>query len=178
MSVARAEALLLTPGAGSDRDNTTLVALDEGLDLAVSRIDLRSRSVDKCVAIIAEAAELLAESAGVTLDRVAIGGRSFGGRMCSIAASRHLGIAALVLLSYPLHPPGKPDQLRTDHFGDITVPTLFVSGDRDPFGTPAEFDTHVGAIAGPVDRVWLAGATHDPKKHIPDIVTSVAAWLA
>jgi len=176
--VTAADALLLTPGAGSDRTNPTLVALDEGLDLIVSRIDVRSRSVDKCVALITDAADALAAEAGVTLDRVAIGGRSFGGRMCSIAAARGLGIGRLVLLSYPLHPPGKPDRLRTEHFADITVPTLFVSGDRDPFGTPDEFARHVGAITGPVDQVWLEGGTHDPKKHIPAIVAAVGEWLA
>jgi len=172
-----AGALLLTPGAGSDRDNPTLVALDDRLDLPVSRIDVKSRSVDKCVALITDAAEALAAETGLALDQVAIGGRSFGGRMCSIAAARGLGIGALVLLSYPLHPPGKPDKLRTDHFGDIAVPTLFVSGDRDPFGTPAEFDAHVGAITGPVTQVWLEGGTHDPKKHIDRIVDEVGLWL-
>ncbi|MDH3705854.1 MAG: dienelactone hydrolase [Acidimicrobiia bacterium] len=175
--MTRADALLLTPGAGSDRDNPTLVALDDGLDVPVSRIDVKSRSVDKCVALITEAAAALAADADVDLDRVAIGGRSFGGRMCSIAAARGLGIGSLVLLSYPLHPPGRPDQLRTEHFVDIKVPTLFVSGDRDPFGTPAEFDTHVGAITGPVEQVWLEGGTHDPKKHIDRIVDVVARWL-
>lgn len=174
--MSRAEALLLTPGAGADRTNDTLVALDDGLDMPVSRIDVKSRSVDKCVTLIAEAATALAGEAGVPLDRVAIGGRSFGGRMCSIAASRGLGVGALVLLSYPLHPPGKPDDLRVDHFGDITVPTLFVSGDRDPFGTPAEFDDHVGAISGPVDQVWIAGGTHSPKQ-IDDVVGAVREWL-
>ncbi|MGI9603606.1 MAG: alpha/beta hydrolase family protein, partial [Acidimicrobiales bacterium] len=152
--------------------------LDDGLDMPVSRIDVRSRSVDKCVALITDAAESLAEEAHVALSDVAIGGRSFGGRMCSIAAARGLGVGALVLLSYPLHPPGKPDQLRTEHFADIDVPTLFVSGDRDPFGTPDEFAAHIGAISGSVDQVWLAGGNHSPKNHIDEIVDRVGDWLA
>ena len=70
---------------------------------------------------------------------VALGGRSFGGRMCSMAVAEGLPAAALVLIAYPLHPPGRADRLRVEHFPQISVPCLFVSGTRDPFGTPDEF---------------------------------------
>ena len=82
-------------------------------------------------------------------------------------------------LSYPLHPPGKPDKLRVEHFGDIGVPTLLVGGDRDPFGTPEEFAAHLGAIPGDVTVHWLEGKTHDPKPPADaEIVTAVQAFLA
>ena len=71
-----------------------------------------------------------------------------GGRMCSMAASEGLPTSCLVLISYPLHPPGRPDRLRTEHFPTITVPCLFVSGDRDPFGSPDELEEATAAIPG------------------------------
>ena len=63
--------------------------------------------------------------------------------MCSMAVAGADGepplpAAGVVLIAYPLHPPGKPERLRTEHLGDVRVPTLFISGDRDPFGTPEE----------------------------------------
>src|SRR5690606_21236718 len=104
------------------------------------------------------------------------GGRSYGGRMCSMAVAEGQPAAGLVLLSYPLHPPGKPDRLRTEHFPAIGVPCLFVSGERDPFGSPEELEAATAAIAGPVTHVWLAGG-NDPKRD-GAVVEAVRAWLA
>src|SRR5690606_31693869 len=106
-----------------------------------------------------------------------LGGRSYGGRMCSMAVAEGLPAAGLVLLSYPLHPPGKPDNLRVEHFGDITVPGLVLSGENDPFGSPAEFDEHLAAIAGPVTVVWLKGG-HDPRNQDGLIASTVTDWLS
>ena len=83
---------------------------------------------------------------------IAIGGRSFGGRMCSLAVAEGLSVAALVLISYPLHPPGRPDRLRTEHFPALDLPCLFVSGRRDAFATPEELERETAAIPGPVTR--------------------------
>src|SRR5690606_37090233 len=85
--------------------------------------------------------------------------------------------AALVLLSYPLHPPGKPDRLRIEHFPQLELPCLFVSGTRDPFGTPEEFDRETSAIPGPVTFHWIDGARHDVKNHDDEIVEVVDTWL-
>jgi predicted alpha/beta-hydrolase family hydrolase len=74
-----------------------------------------------------------------------------------------LPAAGLVLLSYPLHPPGRPERLRVEHFGAVDVATLLVNGDRDPFGSPEEVEREIAAIAGPVTLHWLAGQGHDPK---------------
>jgi predicted alpha/beta-hydrolase family hydrolase len=86
----------------------------------------------------------------------------------------------LVLLSYPLHPPGKPDALRVDHFRGLDVPVLFVSGDRDPFGRPDEFAAHVVAIPGPVTTVWVDGGTHDPRNKGREqaVVDAVREWMS
>jgi hypothetical protein len=73
--------------------------------------------------------------------RAFAGGHSYGGRQASIALAEDPSIAgALLLLSYPLHPPGKPDRVRSAHLPDLRVPTLFVHGTRDPFGTVAEVE--------------------------------------
>jgi len=81
-----------------------------------------------------------------------------------------------VLLSYPLHPPGSPEKLRVGHFPAIRVPVLFVSGERDPFGSPTEFAEHVSSIPGSVTQVWLPGG-HDPRAE-SRVGVLVADWLA
>jgi predicted alpha/beta-hydrolase family hydrolase len=123
-----------------------------------------------------EAAALL-ETAGVSPRSLVLGGRSMGGRMCSMAVAEGLAAAALVLVSYPLHPPGKPERLRVDHFAALRVPCLFVCGDRDPFATPEELHHHVAAIAGAVTVEILSGG-HDLKGHDSDVAAIVSRWLA
>lgn len=169
--------LVLTPGASADRDHATLVALEEGLpEISVVRLTLGTTSVNRAQALVVEAAEALAAELGVDTGRLALGGRSFGGRACSLAVAGGFPAAALVLLSYPLHPPGRPDSLRVEHFPDIRVPTLVLSGSRDPFGTPAEFAEHLPAIAGPVTTEWVEGP-HAPKGKDDEIVAIVRRFL-
>ncbi|HEX8803223.1 MAG TPA: alpha/beta family hydrolase [Acidimicrobiales bacterium] len=183
---ARAGALLLFPGAGSGRDQSTLVALDEGLDLPVARADFPYRKAGRrapdrpptLVACVREEAAALAASAGVAPESVVLGGRSMGGRMCSMAVAEGLPAAGLVLIAYPLHPPGRPDRLRVEHLPKIDVPCLFVSGDRDPFGAPDELAAHAATIAGPVTHVTIEGGRHELKGADGRVVAAVADWLA
>ena len=179
--------LLLYPGAGGNAEQHTLAALDAGLDVPVRRTEFGYRREgrrfpDRAPKLIAEAraaAEDFAAELGTTTARLVLGGRSMGGRMCSMAVAEGLPAAGLVLLSYPLHPPDKPDKLRVAHFGDVAVPVLFVNGDRDPFGTPDEFEAHIGAIAGDVTVHWLEGHGHDPKPPADTgIVAAVVDFLA
>ena len=178
-------ALLLFPGAGAGRDHRTLVALEKGLDLPVTRADFPYRRegrkapdrAPKAIACVREEAALVADRAGVAPERVVLGGRSFGGRMCSMAVAEGLPAAGLVLISYPLHPPGKPDRLRIEHLPDIAVPCLFVAGDRDPFGTPDELASHAAVIAGPVTHLTVSG-THELRSNDPEVVEAVRTWLA
>jgi predicted alpha/beta-hydrolase family hydrolase len=165
------EAVLLAPGAGASADHHTLVALAEALaPIPVRRMDFPyrlagRRAPDRAPVLLdAVRSELaqLCDDVGTTPDRVVLGGRSMGGRMCSMVVADGTPAAGLVLLSYPLHPPGKPDKLRVEHLPSIDVPCLFVSGDRDPFGTPAELEAATAAIPGPVRHVWLPGG-HAPK---------------
>ncbi len=179
-------AVLLAPGAGADRDHHTLVALDEGLaPVPVSRMDFPYRQAGRkapdrapvAVAAVVEAAATAVGDGGLAPSRLVLGGRSFGGRMCSMAVAEGLPAAGLVLLSYPLHPPGKPEKLRVEHFSSLTVPCLFVSGEKDPFGSPDELRAAAEAIAGPVTFVWLPGG-HDPRNADDAIVAAVGEWLA
>ena len=154
--------LVIAPGAGADADHSTLVAIEKALDLPILRLTLRTTSVPRAVEKIVEAVARFASELDVATGELVIGGRSFGGRACSVAASEGLEVAGLLLLSYPLHPPGKPEKLRVDHFPDIAVPTLFISGEKDPFGSPDEFATHLPAIPAATDMLWVPGA-HSPK---------------
>jgi len=180
-----AGALLLTPGAGADRNQRTLVALEAAVaPVPCSRVDFPYRLQGKripdrppvAVAHLRAAAADLAATAGVEPGNIVLGGRSYGGRMCSMAVAQGLPAAGLILLSYPLHPPGKPENLRVEHFPDITVPVLLISGKSDPFGSPAEFDTQLAAIPAPVTQVWLTGG-HDPRA-IGALTAAVVDWLA
>jgi predicted alpha/beta-hydrolase family hydrolase len=168
--------LLLAPGFGGSRDSPPLLAVEAAVaPLPVRRIDLPKTAVPAIAAVRAQA-EAFASSLDVGTDALVLGGRSFGGRMCSTAVAEGLPAAGLVLLSYPLHPPGRPDQLRIAHLPDIRVPVLAVSGSTDPFGSPAELTAHLSAVAGPLTTVFLPGP-HLPTRAAA-VATAVRDWLA
>lgn len=173
--------MLLTPGASADRNQPALVELDEALSadgLVVERIDLSSRQRPPAVIeVVRAAAADLAAKAGVDPGRVVLGGRSFGGRMCSLAVAEGVPAMGLVLISYPLHPPGRPEKLRTDHFPALSVPCLFVSGTRDAFGAPEEFLSATSAISGDVEHVWIEGGDHGLRGRAPVVNEAVRRWL-
>jgi hypothetical protein len=180
-------ALLLTPGAGSDRDQSTLMALDEALaPLPTRRIDFPYRKegrpfpdrAPKLVGCVRDEAATLVAETGIGPGELVLGGRSMGGRMCSMAVAEGLPAAGLVLISYPLHPPKKPEKLRVDHLPDVDVPCLFISGTRDDFGSPDELEAAHAFVAGPVTAVWIDGGRHELKGADADIVAPVADWLA
>lgn len=179
--------LLLAPGAGSDRDHPTLLAIEEGVrPLPVRRMDFPYRKAGrrapdrapKLVASVVEEATAFAAAVGAGTERLVLGGRSMGGRMCSMAVAEGLPAAGLVLVSYPLHPPGRPEQRRDAHLPALAVPCLFVSGARDAFGTPAELEAATAAIAGPVSHVWVDGGRHELRGADPAVVDAVQRWLA
>jgi hypothetical protein len=96
--------------------------------------------------------------------RLAIGGKSMGGRIASqVAAEDAPDVEALVFLGYPLHPPGKPDQLRDQHLADIKAPMLFVQGARDAFGTPEELRPIIKKLKAPAELYAVAGGDHSFK---------------
>jgi len=170
-SEARA-ALVLTHGAGSNCSAPLLVAVAEAFassGITVLRCDLPFRQMrpngpprgdgaaDR--AGLRRAAAVLRE---ITLGPVFLGGHSYGGRQGSILVAEEPALAdALLLLSYPLHPPAKPEQLRTAHFPKLCAPTLFVSGGRDPFGSRVEIESAIHLIAGPAELLIIEGAGHE-----------------
>jgi predicted alpha/beta-hydrolase family hydrolase len=95
---------------------------------------------------------------------LAIGGKSMGGRIASqVAAAGAPEVAGLVLLGYPLHPPGKKDQLRDKHLSEIKAPMLFVQGSRDAFGTPQELRPILKKLKVPAELYEVAGGDHSFK---------------
>jgi predicted alpha/beta-hydrolase family hydrolase len=167
-------AVLLAHGAGADMHAKALTTVADAL--ATAKVpSLRfnfpymaagRRGPDRppvLAAAVREAASGLSARAEVPLDRIVLGGRSMGGRICSLVvadADDPLPALGLVLLGYPLHPPGKPETLRVEHFPRIRVPCLFVSGTRDAFGTPDELRRHAQQIEGPVEWHWIDTADH------------------
>jgi predicted alpha/beta-hydrolase family hydrolase len=94
--------------------------------------------------------------------RLVLGGHSYGGRQASMLAAEAPGLAdALLLLSYPLHPPRRPRDARTAHFGALRTPAVFVHGTRDGFGTIEEIETARRLIPAPTVLVVAEGARHD-----------------
>lgn len=178
--------LLLTPGAGGDPDNPALVAVADAVEAAgvpVRRFGFGSPArgghgpapAPTALARIRAEADRWAAELEVTPDRLVLGGRSFGGRVCSMAVADGQPAAGLVLLSYPLHPPGQPDALRTAHLPNVRVPVLAVSGATDPYGTPTELADALALCAGPVCQVTVDGP------HVPAdpsaVAAAVAAWV-
>lgn len=188
LPAARIVGVLLAPGAAADASHSGLVAIDRelrALDLRVRRIDFPYRIAGRrapdrpevLLETVVSAARSLAEELGTTTEHLALGGRSMGGRVCSLAVAQGLRAGALVLVSYPLHPPGKPERRRTEHFPQIRVPCLFVSGTKDAFATPAELTEATQAINAPVTQVWLEGGDHGLRRRDTQAAEAVASWL-
>ena len=184
--MTRVEGLLLAPGAGASRDHPTLTAIESKVaPLPVSRMDFPYRKAGRrapdrapvLVQSVVDEAAALAERAEIEPASIAMGGRSMGGRMCSMAVADGLPAAALVLLAYPLHPPGRPDTLRTEHLPRLDLPVLVLSGTKDPFGSPAELEQHFGVVPGPVTFCWLEGAGHEWKRRDEEVADLVTGWL-
>ena len=165
--------LALTHGAGGNRDTPGLVSLAESLaerNIRTLRFNLpaaeagrrRPDRAERAIACVAAVADWAAREFGGPLF---LGGRSFGGRMVSLLLAdpdteTRRRVAGVVLLAYPLKPPGKAEvpPERMEHLPRIGVPTLFVSGDRDPFAPPALLNPVVAAARAEVS--WITGGDH------------------
>lgn len=112
---------------------------------------------------------------------VIAGGHSYGGRLTSMAvADDGLALEVLTLFSYPLHPPGKPERVRTEHLPRITVPTVFTHGTSDPFGTIDELRPAAALVAATTEIVEITGARHDlgsKKLDVPALAVDAALRL-
>lgn len=135
--------------------------------VAARALDLPKSSGDRAVAVFRAALE---EQPGA-----ALGGHSYGGRMASLLAAEQ-PVAALILLSYPLHRPGHPDELRTAHWSRITCPMLFLSGDRDPFAKVELLRREVGVLRN-AELVIYPGLGHGLLPVRDAAATRIAAFL-
>lgn len=167
------DGLVLTHGAGSNCESPLLVALSNtfcDLGLMVLRCDLPFRqlrphgppprgSAERDQHGLRNAVTTLRERVA---GRVFLGGHSYGGRQASILAAAEPGLAdALLLLSYPLHPPKRPSELRTAHFPKLTTPSLFVHGARDGFATAEELTTALRLIPAETRLLSIPSAGHE-----------------
>lgn len=167
--------VVLAHGAGSNCNSPLLVSLCEFLSAAgylCLRIDLPFRQERKTGppfpaiaakdrAGLAKAVECMRE---LGVKRVVLGGHSYGGRQATMLAAESPEVAdALLLLSYPLYPPRKPQQARTAHLPSLRTPSLFVHGTRDPFGTADQLTKALEVMPGPKTVLTVEGAGHDLK---------------
>jgi predicted alpha/beta-hydrolase family hydrolase len=167
--------LILAHGAGAGQGSAFLVRFASGLAArgidAVTfnfsyaehgrRVADPNRKLEACYRAAIDAVR---KHQKLGRNQLAIGGKSMGGRIASqVVAAGAEGVAALVFLGYPLHPPGKPEQLRTKHFPNIRVPMLFVQGSRDAFGTPAELRPMLAKLEAPAELHVVEDGDHSFK---------------
>jgi predicted alpha/beta-hydrolase family hydrolase len=169
---SNSDGLVLTHGAGANCQSRLLVALAGAFDEAgftVLRCDLPFRQqrphgppfpggAEKDREGLKRAVEILKKNVS---GRVFLSGHSYGGRQATLLAADEPLVAGLLLLAYPLHPPRKPEQLRTAHFPKLTTPTLFVHGSRDPFGLQEEMETALKLIPAAHRLLEVSGAGHE-----------------
>lgn len=167
------DGLVLTHGAGANANTSLLIALANafaGAGITVLRCDLpfrQHRSFGPPRPGDAERdREGLRNAAAAILKqgckRIFLGGHSYGGRQATILSSEQPEIAAgLLLLSYPLHPPRKPEQLRVKHLPGMKAPALFVHGTRDPFGSVEEIESALKLIPAKTELLVVDGVGHD-----------------
>lgn len=172
-SRSNGDTVVLTHGAGANCQSRLLVDVSNALaasGFTVLRFDLPFRQLrphgppsfggaarDRDG--IRRAATLMRDR---TPGRLFVGGHSYGGRQASVLVSEEPQLVdGLLLLSYPLHPPRKPGELRTSHFPKLTRPAFFVHGTRDPFATIAEMKSALEMIPGSHSLLELDGAGHD-----------------
>jgi len=180
--------LLLFPGAGSSRDHGSLVAIEAAVGehgVRTTRADfpyrIAGRRAPDRPAVLLQAVRDAAAPLGGGTGALVVGGRSMGGRICSLAiadAEDPMPAVGLVLICYPLHPPGKPTTLRVEHFPRLFVPCLFISGTKDAFGSPAELIRWTATIPGPVTHEWIDGRGHDLRGADQRIAELVASWIS
>ena len=167
------DALVLTHGAGSNCNAPLLIALSEIFaenGYSVLRCDLPFRQKKATGPPFPGNAErdrdglrnaVMAVRKNVA-GRIFLGGHSYGGRQATIlCAAEHELVSGLLLLSYPLHPPRKPEQLRTQHLPNLRTPSLFVHGTRDPFGSIEELKMALQLIPAKTELIAIEDAGHD-----------------
>jgi uncharacterized protein len=170
---ANDNALIVTHGAGSNSQSPLLIAIAETFTedgYTVLRCDLPYRQERRTGPPFPGQAKCdrdglcnaVAAMRKQTSGKIYLGGHSYGGRQSTMLCAEQPDlVSGLLLLSYPLHPPRKPEQLRTQHFPDLRTPSLFVHGTRDPFGSIEEMKTALQLIPVRTELIEVGGAGHD-----------------
>jgi uncharacterized protein len=199
--------LILAHGAGADQTSAFMVHFaaslsGRGVDTVTfnfvyteqgRRLPDKNDRLESCYrAVIASVRDahpaLTGSRAAADRGKLVIGGKSMGGRIASqVAAAGEEGVAGLVFLGYPLHPPGRPDKLRSAHLAGIRVPMLFVQGTRDAFGTPDELRTVLADVRTATELCVVDGGDHSfkvpkrgalPQDQVYDIaLDEIVRWL-
>jgi len=184
---ANGDGLVVTHGAGGNCNAPLLLAAADAFAAAgfhALRCDLPFRqrrpsgppSPSSAAADRAGLREAVAAMRGIAPGAVILGGQSYGGRQATMLAAEEPTVAeALLLFSYPLHPPGKPERLRTEHFPRLAMPCVFVHGSADPFGGLAELRAALALIPGPTRLLAVEEAGHDLRRGRFDLAPVVAA---
>jgi predicted alpha/beta-hydrolase family hydrolase len=166
------DGLILTHGAGGNAQSGSLVALADAFAAAgfhVLRCDLPFRQLRRfgpprpgdAARDRAGLKNAISAMRKLIAGRVFVGGQSYGGRQASMLVAEEKVADGLLLLSYPLHAPSRPDQLRTQHLPNLHMPTLFVHGTRDPFGSIEEIEAARKLIPAKTGLLIVEGAGHD-----------------
>lgn len=186
-NVASARAVVvLAHGAGGDMEDRVLVGVSTALeadDVAVLRFNFPYREAGRRTPGSQTDAEdcyrSVADFARRTDVPLYLGGKSYGGRMATHIVADDYQVEGLVLLSYPLHPPGRYDKLRDEHLGRITVPMLFLQGTRDTFARPDLLEGTIASLPNAM-HVALQDADHGlkaPGRKPDDVVAEIAAAI-
>ncbi len=196
--------VLLVPGAGGSVDSEPLVALAETVascGYLVVRANLvhhqEGRRAPRAETSVAGFRDILAAARAVVAAPPdvpwVLGGRSYGGRVASLAVASDTPAAGLLLSGYPLHPPGKPERLRVDHWPNVGVPCLFLQGDHDPMADLELLDTNrqklprrsqLAVVSGGDHALRVTGARspdgvpRSPTAALAEVRPTVCAWLA
>ena len=176
--------LILAHGAGANQTSNFMVRFASalaarGIDTMTfnfvyteegRRLPDRNDKLESCYRAVIDAACAGKFNRDANRRKLVIGGKSMGGRIASqVAAEGYDDIAGLVFLGYPLHPPGRPDKLRSKHLPDIRAPMLFVQGSRDAFGTPDELRPIMGELKAAADLCVVEDGDHSfkvPKRSV------------
>jgi hypothetical protein len=187
--------LVLAHGAGAPMDSPWMNVVAAGLasrGVRVARFEFpymrqrreegRKGAPDREPALRAAWGEAIAELGGG--ERLAIGGKSLGGRIASLVADE-VRARGLVCLGYPFHPPGRPERTRTAHLAGLATPALVVQGTRDPFGSPEDVGGY--ALSPRIRVVWIEDGDHDlrprarsgrsAEQNLREALEAVAAFL-
>jgi predicted alpha/beta-hydrolase family hydrolase len=165
---------ILAHGAGDGMESRFLTSVAAGLaarDIRVIRFEFpymarrrlggTSRAPDRTEVLLDSWRSIIAEHGPP--DRLVVGGKSMGGRMASMVADE-ASVRALVCFGYPFHPPGQPERLRTAHLERLRTPTLFIQGERDPFGTRDDVAQYI--LSASITVQWIEDGDHSlvPRK--------------